>query len=450
MSFRLRTALTIAILTAAALGAAFAAVSAAFNGLQRRQLDTSLLEVAEQEAIEAPAHHFAFSDRPGPAANDVGPLTKYGVIYDERRVVLSATPPFDRAPPDLSSIEHPLERAFDLRYQGAHLRGVLVSIPGNAKKTLFLATSREDLDGDEAFLFRAMLVAFLVALAWVAAVAYWMSGRLTRDHRAIAAVAREVAAGNLGARVHVESGDPEMEQLGHDIDDMVIQLGELLSSHQRFIAHAAHELRSPLTSLYGELQQALRKERDADGYRSAIGVALGATRRLKLLAEDLLTLARTRAERSADEARIPLQAALDDASLSVEAFARERGIVLKLHGEGTWVSDRNGDMARLFRNLLENAIRFSPPNGVVRMEVKTAGLSVQISVCDQGPGVTEADREAIFEPFFRSPGSTRSEGAGLGLGIAREIARAHGGEIVLDDTRSGARFVVSLPALDPQ
>jgi two-component system heavy metal sensor histidine kinase CusS len=449
MSFRLRTALTIAFLTAAALGAAFAAVSAAFNGLQRQQLDASLREVAEQEALEAPSHHFNFSDRPGPAANDVGPLTKYGVIYDEKRQVLAATPPFDRAPPELGSLEHELGTAFDLRFQGAHLRGILVAIPGNHDKTLFLATSREDLDGDEAFLFHAMLVAFLVALLWVAAVAYWMSGRLTRDHRAVAAVAREVAAGNLGVRVHLESRDPEMEQLGHDIDEMVIQLGELLSSHQRFIAHAAHELRSPLTALYGELQQALRKERDAEGYRSAIGVALGATRRLKLLAEDLLTLARTRAERSAEERRIPLQAALDDASLSVEAFARERGIVLKLHGEGTWVSDRNGDMARLFRNLLENAIRFSPPSGVVRMEVTTAGVSVQISVCDEGPGVSAAERDAIFEPFFRSPGSTRTEGAGLGLGIAREIARAHGGEIELAETGLGARFVVSLPALEP-
>jgi signal transduction histidine kinase len=74
---------------------------------------------------------------------------------------------------------------------------------------------------------------------------------------------------------------------------------------------------------------------------------------------------------------------------------------------------------------------------------------VQISVCDDGPGVSVAEREAIFEPFFRSPGSARSEGAGLGLGIAREIARAHGGEIELADTGNGARFVVSLPAFEP-
>jgi len=377
----------------------------------------------------------------------VGPLTKYGVIYDEQGRVLSATTPFDRAPPPLESMAHRRGSAFDLWFQREHLRGILVDVPANPGKTLFLATSREDLDGDEAFLFNAMLVAFLVALGWVAAVAYWMSGRLTRDHRAIAAVAREVAAGNLGARVHVESGDPEMAQLGHDIDDMVIQLGELLASHQRFIAHAAHELRSPLTALYGELQQALRKERDAEGYRAAIGVALAATRRLKVLAEDLLTLARTRSERADDETPILVQSALHDASAFVEAFAKERGVVLELHGEGTRVNDRNGDTARLFRNLLENAIRYSPPGGVVRVDIGTVGASVEVAVSDQGPGIDESDRDAIFEPFFRSPGSGRSEGAGLGLGIAREIARAHGGELVLTPTDSGTRFLVSLPSL---
>jgi two-component system heavy metal sensor histidine kinase CusS len=447
MSFRFRTALTIAVLTAAALGAAFAAVSAAFNGLQRRQLDASLLEVAEQEALEAPTHGFRFSDRPGPAANDVGPLTKYGVIYDEHGSVLSATPPFDLAPPALRRLEHPLRAAFDWWFEGNDLRGVVVAIPGNPGKSLFLATSREDLDGDEAFLFHAMLVAFLVAVAWVSAVAYWMSGRLTRDHRAIAAVAQAVAAGNLDVRVRVESRDPEMERLGHDIDEMVVQLGELLLSHQRFIAHAAHELRSPLTALYGELQQALRKERDADGYRSAIVAALTATRRLKLLAEDLLTLARTRAERSDDEARIPLQSALDDASLTVEALAKEHEVVIKLGGDGCWVTDRNGDTSRLFRNLLENAIRYSPRGGAVRVDVSPGERFVAIAISDQGPGIDEAERGAVFEPFFRSRGPRRSDGAGLGLGIAREIARAHGGELELARTAAGARFVVSLPAL---
>src|SRR5215216_7057087 len=208
MTFRAKTALTIAILTALALGGAFTAVSEAFNGLQRRQLDASLRSVAAQEAQEAPAHHFSFSDRPGPAANDVGPLTKYGIIFDETGMLVSATPPFDVDPPSLRSLRSSVGHAFDLWFGGSHFRCVLVEIPQHPGRLLFLATSRDDLDGDEAFLFRAMLAAFFVAVLWAAAVSYWMGGRLTLAHRDIASVVRRVSQGDLAARVNVKPSDP--------------------------------------------------------------------------------------------------------------------------------------------------------------------------------------------------------------------------------------------------
>lgn len=450
MNLRLQTALTVAVLTTLALGGAFAGVSAAFNGMQRRQLDVSLRSVAAQEAEEAPSHGFAFSDGPGPAANDVGPLTKYGIIFDEQGRVLSATAPFDVAPPARRNLSKPLGAAFDLRFQGSHFRGVLVAIPRHPGKVLFLAASRDDLDGDEAFLFRAMLVAFLVAVAWVAAVAYWMGGRLTRAHHAVADVARQVTEGDLSARVRVRSGDPEVEQLGRDINGIVDRLGTLLASQERFVAHAAHELRSPLAALYGELQQALRKDRDAEGYRGAIEAALVATRRLNVLAEDLLTLARTRASGSMPHESVAVDIAVSEARSVVEQLARSRNVTLEteLDAAGA-IPYRNGDTARLLRNLLENAVRCSPENGVVRLRARRQDGKVEIAVCDDGPGVAEGDREAIFEPFSHAKGTAPIGGAGLGLAIAREIARAHGGDLVLDHSgpeRRGARFVVSFPA----
>lgn len=450
MSFRTKTALTIAVLTLLALGSAFAVVWATFSGLQRRQLDESLLAVANDEAAEAPANGFEFDSRPGPATNDVGPLTKYGVIYDEKGRVLSATPPFDTAPPPPSILNHALSDPFNLRFRAEHLRGVLVAIPGNSGNLVFLATSRKDLDVGDAFLARAMLSAFLVAVAWVSAVAYWMGGRLTRDHHAIAEVARKVAKGDLSAKVRVRSGDPEVAQLSRDINEMMDRLGELLATQERFVAHAAHELRSPLTALYGELQHALRKERDADGYKRAIEAAFGATRRLKLLADDLLTLARTRADGAAEDVPVPLEAALAEACSSVNPFAEARAVKVAIERSPSCrIFDRNGDAARLFRNLLENAVRHSPEGGVVSLAATVAEGTIQVEVRDQGPGVNAKECEAIFEPFFRSKGSTRTEGAGLGLGIAREIARAHGGEIVVDPRDcGGARFVVSLPAVE--
>ncbi|MDF3071758.1 MAG: Osmosensitive channel histidine kinase KdpD, partial [Polyangiaceae bacterium] len=296
MTFRFKTVLTIVVLTALALGGAFTAVSAAFNRLQRTQLDASLLRVAEQEAREAPLHRFSFTDGPGPAANDVGPLTKYGIIYHVDGRVLSATPPFDQKPPALARIKRPPGQAFDIRFEGSHFRGVFVSIPAHPGKLLFLATSRDDLDGDEAFLHRAMVVAFLVAVLWVAAVARWMGGRLTLAHRDIASVVRRVTQGDLSARVKVAASDPQVERLGRDINEMVARLDELLKSQQRFIAYAAHELRTPLAALFGELQQARRKQRGLRDYEETIDAALSAARHLTMLAEDLLTLAGARAK----------------------------------------------------------------------------------------------------------------------------------------------------------
>ncbi|NVL83830.1 histidine kinase dimerization/phospho-acceptor domain-containing protein, partial [Escherichia coli] len=105
--------------------------------------------------------------------------------------------------------------------------------------------------------------------------------RLTRGHEAIAETARRVAAGDLGARTALRSGDEEVVQLAHDVDEMVRRLEILVEGQQRFIAHAAHELRSPLTALYGELQLAVRRSRSADEYRATIEEALDSARRLK-------------------------------------------------------------------------------------------------------------------------------------------------------------------------
>jgi two-component system OmpR family sensor kinase len=448
MSFRAQNTLTIAALTALTLGGGFAGVSVAFNTSQEEQLDASLLAVALTEAAEVRGHGMRFTDRPGPPANDIGPLTKFGIIYGPDGSTKAATYPFEREPPALADIRHPFGEAFDYRFEHEHMRGVMVPVHGQADYVLFLATSRADFDDDKAYLAKAMGAAFLVAVAWATMVAYWMSGRLTRDHRNIAAVARNVARGNLKVRTDVRSRDPEVAQLALDVDEMVARLNELVTSQKRFIAHAAHELRSPLSAVYGELQLALRKERDSAGYRQAIEHALDATRRLKMLADDLLTIARPHEETEVDSDPVSLQGAVSEAGSLVVDLAQAKKVALELDiGKTFAVSDRHGDITRLFRNLLENAIRHSPEGGAVRVEAMREGSSLFTAVMDDGPGIDAKDRDRIFDPFFRSP---NSRGVGLGLGIAREIARAHGGDLTLDpggETVRGARFVVILPAL---
>jgi signal transduction histidine kinase len=444
--------LVVTVVTTVALGGTFAGVSYTFNQQQQRQLDEELLQIARDEAREAPTLLFSFTDGPGPAANDVGPLTKHGVIFDEQGQVLAATPPFDQAPPPRSRFPSQHRVCFDFSWQKLHLRGVLVPIPGFPGRELLLAASREDLDGDEHFLNRAMQVAFLAALIWVVAVAHWASGRLTREHERIARVAREVARGGLSARVATSSKDQEIVQLGHDIDEMIDRLEQLLAARDRLVMHAAHELRSPLTKLYGELQLALRKERDAASYRQAIERTLPAARRLSLLVDDLLLLARLRGEQPELE-QINLASCVAEAVALVQEEALARGVSLDIQVRDLLLPGRARDLARLLRNLIENAIAHAPEGSTVQVQLETSGPWVD--VIDQGPGVAPGEEERIFEPFFRSRAGSVSpdRGSGLGLGIARDIARSLGGDVALQPPRQGegARFRLLLraPHADP-
>ena len=306
-----------------------------------------------------------------------------------------------------------------------------------------------------------MELVFAVAVAWTVGVATWIVRRLTRNQRRIAEVVRRVAAGDLSARVGVaragaaaasQAAAGDEVRLVTDIDDMIDRLSDLLSAQRVFIAHAAHELRSPLTALYGELALALRRSRDADEYRAAIREALDSTRQLKGLAEDLLAVARlgTAPPPSAEaidvrhvggggEARRAAGRGADAASGSRSAGERGRSLA----GER--------DLVRLFRNLIENAVRHSPPDGAIvdrRSPMTTPGAST-VAIADQGPGIPEAERGRIFAPFYQGTTVPTASGAevGLGLTIARGIARAYGGDVALDPEQSGgACFRVTLPA----
>ena len=451
MSLRARYVIAISAITLVTLGGAFAYVSISVNASQRRQLDLALTQEAREEAAEAAmlgGDELAISDRPGPAANDVGPLTKYGVIYGPTGTVLAQTPSWRGYPPLLAELPGPDGSAFDLWSGDEHLRGIHVDIPAHPGATMLLAAPRSDLDGDERFLVRAMTTVFGLALLWTLLVAVVVVWRLTRDHRTIAVVARRVAAGDFDARIRMLSGDREVMQLAQDIDAMIDHLGVLIGLQQRFIANAAHELRSPLTTLYGELSHALRRSREPAEYERAIQEALGATQRLRRLTDDLLAVARVRAEADASEV-VELQELGQEAALLVVAEAEARTVEVHRQGTDLRVPGRRDDLLRLLRNLLENAVRHSPAGGVVQLRCEAQGEYVELTVRDQGPGIAEVDRDKIFEAFYRGARERAANdgGTGLGLTIAREIALAHGGELVLlAGDATGACFLLRLPA----
>ena len=455
MSLRTRYVGAISAITLVTLGVAFTAVSLAVNASQREQLDLALQAEAREEAAEAAAlggDELAISGRPGPAANDVGPLTKYAAIYAADGAVIAQTSSWHAHPPTLASLGVADGAGFDLWSDDEHLRAVHVPLPAHPGTTMLLAAPRTDLDSDEWFLGRAMAAVFGLAVLWTILVAMGVVRRLSRGQQQIAAVARHVAAGDLDARVRMRGGDPEVVQLAHDIDHMIDRLSLLLGLQQRFIANAAHELRSPLTTLYGELSHALRRSREPAEYERAIREALDSTLRLRRLAEDLLAVARVGAP-DVPDAPLELGALAVEAIALVAAEADARGVTVAWQGGAGPTIGRAPDLIRLLRNLLENAVRHAPRGGQVELECVHVGEQIELRVHDTGPGVPEGERERIFEAFYRGAlERAADQGTGLGLTIAREIARAHKGDVVVAPavpSGDGACFVVTLPLAEP-
>ncbi len=456
MKRRRQLVASIASLTLLSLGASFVAVWVSNTRVQERQLDQALLHEVREEAREVAAaggQGLMISARPGPQANDVGPLTKYAALYAQDGRVVAQTRSFEGGAPERpAKSAHKTERLFTVWHRSEHLRGVWAHVPGRPEVTLLLAAPRTDLDGDEAFLGRAMLIAFLVSVAWTLAISGWLVGRFTRGYELVAAAAHKVALGDRTARVPESGQDAELRQLARDVNHMIDRLDELLSSHQVFIAHAAHELRSPLTALYGELSHGLRRERDNAAYRRVLEEALDSTQRLRTLTEDLLALARLSSD-AGDEPRevVWLDQLLQRASHAMLHEAEQRSVRIELRREPACVSGRPLDLERLIRNLLENAIRHAPEGSVVEVVLRP-GREHAVHVINQGPPIPIADPDRIFEPFVRGPNENAEgrTGSGLGLAIARRIALSPGGNLSLSKGRSaGVELVLTLPACAP-
>ncbi len=452
MTLRTRIVAYVALVTLIFSALAFAGVYRLIIAMDQRRLDDALRSLAAEEANHLATRGFTFGPSPDVDVEESGPLLKHGAVYDEAGSILAYVH-FDRAPPQFDSIpSKKVDVPFDFDFRGEPMRGMLSPIPGQQSKRLLMAVSRADVEGDKVFLARAMIVALLFNVIWVVLLVHRVVGRFVVGHEQLADAARRVAAGDLTVRIGQQVKDPEIAQLAIDFDDMVDRLDVLMRSQQQFVAHAAHELRSPLTTLYGELQLALRRERSVEAYRECVRECLESTERLKMLAEDLLTLARLGGERTETMETVFISDVVQAAFREVGTLAGERQVELDVQEASAYVTGHARDLGRLLRNLLENAIRHTKVKGrvLVRVIVEPPQV-VRIVISDEGPGVAEEDRARVFEAFFRSAQTRAShyEGTGLGLAICREIARAHRGDLALvsptPSDLAGACFEVLLP-----
>ncbi|MET0592293.1 MAG: histidine kinase dimerization/phospho-acceptor domain-containing protein, partial [Polyangiaceae bacterium] len=295
MTLHARLVTAVTVMAIVLLGAAFSVVWFVVARSQTEQLDVDLRAAAFEEAHEVAIRggkELTIGTRDDGADNDDPPIGKYGALYGEGGAAVAWTVNLHDHVPPLSSFRTAKGTCFNLRVGSENVRGVLVDLPRRSGSTLLIGASREDLDREIRYLARALFIAFAVVVTFTALFAAQIVRKFTRAYEAIGDVTRRVANGDLSARLEMVAGSAELSRQQTDMNLMISQLQSLFSAQQRFVAHAAHELRSPLTRLFAELKWSLRRERQSDEYRFTIEQALDATERLKLLADELLALAR--------------------------------------------------------------------------------------------------------------------------------------------------------------
>ena len=274
-----------------------------------------------------------------------------------------------------------------------------------------------------------MLAAFLGAIALVVAigarpVVRRLTGRLERLQRGV----ESLGAGDLAARVKVEGRD-EVARLAQSFNQAAARIESLVNAHKMLLANASHELRTPLARIRLGLELAAAHPERKAGLESDIA-------ELDQLVDEILLVSRLDATEQLD-----VREDVDLVALAAEECARYDDCGLE--GKPVTVSGDPMLLRRMIRNLIENAkLHGQPP---IEVTVANEDGRTVLNVLDHGPVIAEEARERLFSPFYRIPGSCATKGSGLGLALARQIARRHGGDVIYDPER-GSSFTVSLPA----
>ena len=300
---------------------------------------------------------------------------------------------------------------------------------------------------------RAFLIAGALALALVLVASYLAGAAVSRPLRRLSRVARRVDEGDLHPRMHLPpSAGREIRVLAESFNHMLDRLAAAFEHQREFVADASHELRTPLTVIGGQLEVLAAQDAPAreDVQRVARIVAAEVARTSRLV-DDLLVLARSE---QADFLRLESINLPDYVTelWSATIVGHERRFTLKGVADVEVVADPDR-LAQALRNLIVNAIAHTTaPDGLVALEVESAGSDARFTVCDDGPGIPAAERDRVFERFHRTDAARdrATGGAGLGLAIVRAIAVAHGGSaraLAPPADKTGARLRLVIPGV---
>jgi heavy metal sensor kinase len=287
---------------------------------------------------------------------------------------------------------------------------------------------------------------FLIVVA--AGIGWFMARQAISGVEAVTRTAQKISGGTLEERVPVKTKGDEIDQLAITFNQMLDRIQALLTEIKEMSDNIAHDLRSPITRIRGIAEVTLTTGKSLGEYEAMAASTIEECDRLLDMINTMLMI--SKAEAGVDHLtreEIDLAEVVQEACKLFEPTAEDKGIALGCHlpDESRFLGDTRM-IQRMLSNLLDNAIKYTPPGGSVRVSVSENDGQVVVSVKDTGLGISPRDLPHIFERFYRGDESRSQSGIGLGLSLARAIARSHGGDITATSTpNQGSTFIITLP-----
>jgi signal transduction histidine kinase len=293
---------------------------------------------------------------------------------------------------------------------------------------------------------KTLLLTVPLVLALCVGGGYLLAGRALAPIAALAKALGAIEPTDLRGRLEAPAVRDEIGRLIEVINALLERLECASATERRFASDAAHELRTPLAVLRSGLEVALARDRSPAQQQTALANAHREVIGLCKIAEELLMLARLNGEVSIDRKPVNFGEVVNEVVAAVEPLAAARNIALHAGVRpGAWIEGSATHLRRLVINLVDNALKFTPPGGKIELLLSTEHGIATLHVVDTGPGIEAAELPLIFDRFFRGA-HANGEGSGLGLSLCREIARLHGGQIsATNRTGGGSDFLVTLP-----
>lgn len=296
-----------------------------------------------------------------------------------------------------------------------------------------------------------MIISVILVLGLTSFLGGFFVTNILRPVRKITEFANNISHKDLNVRIDDEHADEEIKYLIDSLNTMLRRLEKAFAHINEFSSHVAHELKTPLAIIRGEMELAMGEDRDREEYKRVLSVSLEEVDRLIRIIKDLLLLAKLDYQPDIFKFELfDLSEFIRDVYNHSKILGMEKNIDVSLEApvRDVRIQGDRTHLRRLFFNLINNAVKFTPANGKVTMTLQLRGRKAVVTISDSGVGIPPEDLSKLFTKFFRGhrddPGI--EPGNGLGLSIAQAIARAHNGEITAtSELNKGSTFTVTLP-----